>query len=64
MNIQNAGLWLQHYLNCEDLTIRGITGFNHGFFTNDGLDIDGCRNVLIEDIEIDSHDDALVFKST
>ena len=64
VSIENAGLWLQHYLNCRALTIRGIKGFNHGNFTNDGLDIDGCQDVLIEDIYIDSHDDALVFKST
>ena len=64
VRIVQAGLWLQHYLNCEDLKIQGITAINHGHFTNDGLDIDGCRNVLIENIYIDSHDDALVFKST
>ncbi len=64
VTIMQAGLWLQHYLNCEDLTIRNIEAINHGNFTNDGLNIDGCRNVLIEDISIDSHDDALVFKST
>jgi len=64
VTIKQAGLWLQHYLNCEDLTIRNIRAFNHGNFTNDGMNIDGCRNVLIEDVYIDSHDDALVFKST
>ncbi|MEL7119121.1 MAG: glycosyl hydrolase family 28 protein [Bacteroidota bacterium] len=64
VTIENAGLWLQHYLNCTDLNISGIKAFNHGNFTNDGLDIDGCRNVVIENAYIDSHDDALVFKST
>ncbi|MEM6379416.1 MAG: glycosyl hydrolase family 28 protein [Bacteroidota bacterium] len=64
VTIEQAGLWLQHYLNCEDLTIRGVKAFNHDNFTNDGIDIDGSRNVLIEDVYIDTHDDALVFKST
>ena len=64
VTIMQAGLWLQHYLNCEDLTVRNIKAINHGNFTNDGMNVDGCRNVLIENISIDSHDDALVFKST
>jgi polygalacturonase len=64
VTIMSAGLWLQHYLNCDSLLISGITAINHGHFTNDGLDIDGCRNVIVENVYIDSHDDALVFKST
>lgn len=64
LTLTSAGLWLQHYLNCEDLHIEGITAINHGNFTNDGLNVDGCRNVSIRNIRIDSHDDALVFKST
>lgn len=64
LTLTSAGLWLQHYLNCEDLHIEGITAINHGNFTNDGLNVDGCRNVSIKNIRIDSHDDALVFKST
>ncbi len=64
LTLTSAGLWLQHYLNCEGLHIEGITAINHGNFTNDGLNVDGCRNVSIKNIRIDSHDDALVFKST
>jgi len=64
VTIMQSGLWLQHYLNCEDLTVRDIKAINHGNFTNDGMNVDGCRDVLIENISIDSHDDALVFKST
>jgi len=58
-----AGSWMQHYRNCDRLTVRGITVFNHVSFNNDGLDIDGCRDVTIADCTIDSDDDALVLKS-
>jgi polygalacturonase len=64
ITVHSGGLWLQHYLNCDRLTIRGITAINHGHRTNDGMNVDGCKNVLIENVYIDSHDDALVFKST
>ncbi|MFO7936303.1 MAG: glycosyl hydrolase family 28 protein [Kiritimatiellia bacterium] len=60
----NAGSWTQHYIRCAGLTIRGVTvrslrpGRN-----NDGIDISGCENVLIEGCTIISDDDAIVIKS-
>ncbi len=64
LELRDAGSWMQQYLACEDVEIRGITVWNHGNRTNDGLDVDGCTDVRIVDCDIDSHDDALVFKST
>ncbi|MCC5848010.1 MAG: hypothetical protein JJU29_07940 [Verrucomicrobia bacterium] len=64
LSLQNAGSWCQQYLDCEGVRIEGLRVSNHGNFTNDGLDIDGSRDVLMTDCDIDSHDDALVFKST
>jgi polygalacturonase len=54
---------MQHYRNCDGLTIRGIQVFNHVSFNNDGLDVDGCRNVVIADSTIDSDDDGVCLKS-
>lgn len=64
LKLQNAGLWMQHYLNCENLSIQNISVHNHGNFTNDGLNIDGCRHVRVSDCYIHSHDDAIALKST
>lgn len=64
VHFRRAGLWMQHYCNCEDLHIHGIRVFNHGNRTNDGMNIDGCRKVRISDCFIDSHDDSIVIKST
>ncbi len=64
IHLRSAGSWMQQYLACEDLHIHAIRVWNHGNKTNDGLDIDGCTDVRISDCDIDSHDDALVFKST
>lgn len=60
----NAGIWNQHYLNCEDVQIHGLKVNNHCNRNNDGLDIDGCRRVVVSDCIIDSDDDAIVLKST
>lgn len=64
IHLRQAGSWMQQYLACEELFIHNIRVWNHGNPTNDGLDIDGCRDVRISHCDIDSHDDALVFKST
>lgn len=63
LRLRNAGCWMQHYRHCDGLTIRGIEVFNHVSFNNDGLNVDSCRNVRIENCRVDSDDDAIVLKS-
>jgi polygalacturonase len=60
----NAGIWNQHYLNCEDVVVDGIQVFNHANRNNDGIDIDGCRRFLLANSTFDTDDDAIVLKST
>ncbi|UCE17233.1 MAG: glycoside hydrolase family 28 protein [Gemmatimonadota bacterium] len=60
----NSAMWMQHYLGCEDVTIRGIKVYNHCNKNNDMIDIDGCRNVIISDCIGDTDDDAMTLKST
>ena len=64
ITLRNSPMWMQHYLACDNLTIRAIRVWNHCNKNNDGMDIDGCHKVLIEDCLIDSHDDAICLKST
>lgn len=63
VSLKNAGSWMQHYRDCDRLTIRKITVFNHVSFNNDGLNIDSCRDVTIADCRVDSDDDGIVLKS-
>ena len=62
MTMKNSPCWMQNYLNCDRLTISGITVRNHANYNNDGMDIDGCRDVLIRHCRVTSGDDALCFK--
>lgn len=64
ISLKNSGCWMQHYLACTNVQITGLTIENHNNFNNDGLDIDGCKNVTISDIVSDTDDDGLVLKST
>jgi polygalacturonase len=59
----NAGSWMQHYRNCDRLTVRGITVFNHAAYNNDGLNIESCRDGCSSGGTVDSDDDAVVLKS-
>ncbi|OAQ38948.1 hypothetical protein A5893_12990 [Pedobacter psychrophilus] len=59
----NSAQWMQHYLNCENVMIENINVFNHAHQNNDGIDIDGCKNVYIRNCRVDSDDDAICLKS-
>jgi hypothetical protein len=62
ITLRDSACWLQNYLNCENLLIDGITVDNQANWNNDGLDIDGCRNVIVRNSFINAEDDALCFK--
>jgi hypothetical protein len=64
VRLRNSAMWMQHYLNCEFVTVRGIHVSNHSTYNNDMIDIDCCRNVTISDCYGNSDDDALTLKST
>jgi polygalacturonase len=64
ITLKNSGCWMQHYLACEKIQIRGIRVFNRNNFNNDALDLDGCRNVTVSDFISDSDDDGITLKST
>ena len=63
VKMRHAGSWMQHYRDCDRLTIRGIEVFNHATYNNDGLNVDSCRDVAIANCTVDSDDDAIVLKS-
>lgn len=60
----NSGMWNQHYLDCEDLTINNIRVYNHSNKNNDGIDFDGCRRAVLSNSILDSDDDCITLKST
>ncbi|MFT3824656.1 MAG: glycosyl hydrolase family 28 protein [Chitinophagaceae bacterium] len=64
VHLRNSAFWMQHYLGCEDLLIDGISIWNHSNKNNDMMDIDGCKNVIVSNVNGDSDDDGLTLKST
>lgn len=64
VTFQNSAAWCLHPLMSEHLTVRNITVKNPWYAQNgDGIDVESCKNVLIENSIFDVGDDALCMKS-
>lgn len=56
------GMWTIHPTYCENVVVRNLT-IRSTAGNSDGVDIDSCRNVLIEGCDIVSGDDCIAIKS-
>jgi DNA sulfur modification protein DndE len=62
--IQNSPAWTIHPLLCEDITLRRVTAKNPWYGQNtDALDLESCRNGLVEGCTFDVGDDGICIKS-
>jgi polygalacturonase len=64
VTFQNSPAWCLHPLLCEDLTVRNVCVKNPDYAQNgDGIDVESCKNVLIEGSTFDVGDDGICIKS-
>jgi polygalacturonase len=64
VTFQNSPAWCLHPLMCEDLTVRNVYAKNPWYAQNgDGIDIESCKNVLVEGSTFDVGDDGICIKS-
>jgi polygalacturonase len=64
VTFQNSPAWCLHTLICEDLTLKGVHVKNPWNAQNgDGIDVESCRNVLIEGSTFEAGDDGICIKS-
>lgn len=64
VTFQNSPAWNIHPLMCEDLTVRNVYANNPWYAQNgDGIDLESCKNVLIEGSTFDVGDDGICIKS-
>ncbi|MEK7707244.1 MAG: glycosyl hydrolase family 28 protein [Verrucomicrobiota bacterium] len=64
LRLQNSAMWMQHYLACERVTVRGIRVWNFSNAHNDAIDLDGCKDCLVTQCVFESNDDGITLKST
>jgi len=62
ITLKDSPSWNLHPVYCENVIIRNVKISAHGP-NNDGIDLNGCKNVLIEDCDIDAGDDNICLKS-
>jgi DNA sulfur modification protein DndE len=64
VTFQNSPAWCLHPLLTQHLTLRGLTVRNPWNAQNgDGVDIESCRNVLVDQCTFDVGDDGICIKS-
>jgi polygalacturonase len=64
VTFQNSPAWCLHPLLCQDLTLKAVHVRNLWNAQNgDGIDVESCRNVMIEGSTFDAGDDGICIKS-
>lgn len=64
INLQNSPAWTIHPLLSDHITMRNVNVKNYWFAQNsDGVDLESCRNGLMENCTFDTGDDGITIKS-
>lgn len=64
VTFQNSPAWCLHPLMCQDLTVKNVYAKNPWYAQNgDGIDVESCKNVLLENSTFDVGDDGICIKS-
>lgn len=64
VTFQNSPAWNLHPLLCTDITVRNVQVKNPWYAQNgDGIDLESCKNALIENSTFDVGDDGICIKS-
>jgi polygalacturonase len=65
VTFKRPAFWGLHLIDCKDIHFDAITlRFRNNNYNNDGFDLDGCENVLIENCDIETGDDGICLKSS
>ncbi len=64
ITFENSPAWTTHLMLSEHITIKNLKVKNPWFGTNtDALDLESCKNALVEDCVFDTGDDGICIKS-
>ncbi|MBF2713382.1 glycoside hydrolase family 28 protein [Agrobacterium vitis] len=65
VHVENSPMWTLHFVNCEDVSLANVAIRNNCRLPNtDGIVLDACRRVLIEDCTISTADDGICLKTS
>lgn len=63
ITLENTAFWNIVPVYCDSVIIRGVTVHSVGIPRGDGIDIESCKNVLIEYCTLSTGDDAFTIKA-
>ena len=64
VTLTRSAAWTCNLYQCRRVRVEGLRIDSHVNSNNDGIDLDGCRDVRISRCRIDTGDDAICFKTT
>lgn len=64
ITIVDSPCWAIEFHNCENVVVDGVKILSKWSYHNDGIVIDGCKNVVIKNCSIDTGDDCIAIKTT
>ncbi len=64
VTFENSPAWTTHLMMSEHITLKNVKVKNPWYGTNtDALDLESCKNALVEDCNFDTGDDGITIKS-
>ncbi|NME70761.1 glycoside hydrolase family 28 protein [Flammeovirga aprica] len=60
----NPAAWTSAWINCEEIVVEGIRIKSRVNHNGDGLDFDGCRNVMVSNCSFDTSDDCICLQAS
>jgi polygalacturonase len=65
IELDDIAFWCEDYLDCEDVVVDGVAVYSmNRDHNNDGIDIDGSRNVRVSNCHFVSGDDSICLKAS
>lgn len=64
VKLKNGSYWHLFLHGCENVTVKGVNIAGERLqYTNDGIDIDSCKNVTVSNCVIDTGDDGITLRA-
>lgn len=63
LRLQSSAEWGLVFNKCEHLKVQDINLRNRAYWNNDGIDLTGCKHVIVNRCWIDAADDGICLKS-
>ena len=64
VRLRQSAVWTVHLSQCHNVTVERVNINSHAGSNNDGIDIDSCELVHVNNCDIDTGDDAICLKTT